>query len=252
MLSVRPPIIVLGANHSGTRLLVDILTALGSYPGDVENVWREEASFLRLHKEMIHQVTGAGWDEAIFDPDFVEEFRDDGRFVPMMTDHVMRYIEERRPATKDGAWHWKCPTSLLFLPSWLEVFPDATYVHVERDPIEVASSFLRRREVRGLADGERLYQAMNERALEAAPSIRRYVRVQYEGLGDQLADLGAATGLDPSAGQLEAAAQTIRTGPAPLWRSNRSLKGNIYEYLTSLRTRLYRLRHPGGSKEQSD
>ena len=48
--------IVLGANHSGTRLVVQILKAVGNDAGSLDSAWHEEEGFLSRRKDLIYRV----------------------------------------------------------------------------------------------------------------------------------------------------------------------------------------------------
>ena len=161
----RPPIIVLGANHTGTRVFVEILEALGSDPGQINNQWREEESFLALHQDLIGQISDRTWRDTRLDLRFVESFTDDGRFLGYIRTWLAGHLDQSFPSHHTRAWHWKCPTAVMFLPSWVQIFPDAYYVHVERSPLDVARSLVRRREFIRFSDAERFYTLMNDRIL---------------------------------------------------------------------------------------
>ncbi|MFN3231033.1 MAG: sulfotransferase [Alphaproteobacteria bacterium] len=240
MVTLFDPTVVLGVNHTGTRLLVDILDVMGSDPGRVDNQWREEEGFLAIHHWLMGQVHDQGWTEAIFDMDFVASFQDDKRFVDEMRERTRHAVEQGFASPYASPWHWKCPTALLFLPSWLEVFPNACFVHIEREPVAVAESLLRRREVLRLADGERFYDLMNQRVLDCAPSMDRYVRVPYEAVEEHLTQIAVAARLDASEATLAKAKALIRSGEKPLWNARRSLLGNCWEILTRLRAAMRR------------
>ncbi len=240
MLPDTPPIIVLGANHAGTRLVVDILQAMGSDAGHIDNVWREESDFLALHRQLINEVSDAGWDATIFDSDFLAAFEDDRRFVARI--ETWRQGDAGSGFDVDSvAWHWKCPTAILFLPTWLQVFPDARFIHVQRDAVDVAASLLRRREVPTIAAGVRLDEIMNERVETQVTQMRRYFHLRFEDIRERLGDLASAAGLLPNAEQIEAAAALIRPGRIFRWNRNRSLSSNAWEQVVAARSRLYRL-----------
>lgn len=232
-MSERPPIIVLGANHTGTRVLVEILRTLGSAAGRIENEWLEDETFLDIHRRLIGQV-GGGWTRTIFDMRFVESYRDDGRMVPEIRDWLAGSLSASFP-DRTMPWHWKCPTSIMFLPSWLEIYPDALFVHVERDPAEVARSLVRRRQFLSLRRAGAFYEAMNRRVIDARPAMKNYARVSVETLADNLASLAQAAGLAPDQVALGKARDGIRREPVRGWRPDRSLIGNLWETATALR-----------------
>jgi hypothetical protein len=229
----RPPIVVLGANHAGTRLVVDILTALGSQPGRVGNEWREDETFLDLHRWLIGRVGGRDWTETIFDLRFIRRFRDDRHLVPAIRQRLAATLDASFP-DRTRPWHWKCPTAVLFLPSWLAIYPDACFVHIERRPEDVALSLVRRRQFLRFERALAFYDEMNGRVLAAAPAMRRYLRLSYETLAADLPRLADAAGLAADAAARDEAARLIGC-PDPLAPPRRSLAGGFWQALTRAR-----------------
>lgn len=230
----RPPIVVLGANHAGTRLVVDILRTLGSAAGRIDNEWLEDETFLEIHRRLIGRVAGKGWTDTIFDMEFVQSYRDDARLVPEMRDWLAQSLSDSFP-DRTAPWHWKCPTAVMFLPSWTEIFPEALFVHIERDSTEVARSLVRRRQFLGFSRAAAFYEAMNRRILEARGTMKNYVRLSMESLGDGLPALVEMAGLDPGQEALLRAHRGIRLDPARGWRADRSVLGNLWEAATNAR-----------------
>ncbi|MGE0665629.1 MAG: sulfotransferase [Sphingomonadales bacterium] len=234
----RPPIIIVGANHSGTRLLVDMLRVLGSAAGRIGNEWLEDEGFLEIHRRLIGKVTGKRWTEAIFDLRFVREYRDEGLYVA----EIKTWLEDTLPPSfpdRTRPWHWKCPTTALFLQSWIEIYPDALYVHLERDPLEVARSLVRRRQFLGFGRAAAFCEAMNQRVLDARPAMKNYLRISVENLAEELPVLAGKAGLAPTGQQLAEARGMIRPAPLRGWRSNRSLLGNLWEAATNARAAVH-------------
>ena len=139
----RKPIIVLGLNHSGTRVLVDILTILGSNPGDVSNSWRENILFLNIHKKLISKISDRGWDKTIFDPDFINHFIDKKIYTDYIENILDKSLKNHYENFQSTAWHWKCPTSSIFLNTWGEIFPDAYYIIIKRSKRENVISLIK-------------------------------------------------------------------------------------------------------------
>lgn len=233
-MSERPPIVVLGANHAGTRLLVEILRILGSNAGRIDNEWLEDRTFLDIHRRLITRVTGKPWADSIFDMAFVEKHRDDASLVPEIREWLAGSLSESFP-DRTSPWHWKCPTAVMFLPSWVEIYPDALFVHIERDSAEVARSLVRRRQFMGLGRAAAFYETMNRRVLEARPAMRNYLRFSIETLADELPVLAGAAGLDTADDTLARARRAIRHQPVRGWRSDRSVLGNLWEATTNAR-----------------
>ena len=221
-MSERPPVIILGANHAGTRLVVDVLRTLGSRAGRTGNEWLEDEVFLDIHRRLVARVTKKHWTQAIFDMAFVERFRDDASLVPEIRDWLAQSLADSFP-DRSLPWHWKCPTAVMFLPSWLEIYPDALFVHIERDPRDVARSLVRRRQFLRFGRAAAFYEAMNRRVIEARPAMTNYLRLSVETLGGDLPALAASAGLHPQQEALDTARRSIRQDARTGWRADRSM-----------------------------
>ncbi|MEN3975904.1 sulfotransferase [Emcibacter sp. SYSU 3D8] len=233
-MSERPPIIVLGANHAGTRLVVDVLRTLGSAAGRIDNEWLEDRTFLEVHRRLISHIAGKGWTRTIFDMGFVQGFHDDAHLVPDIRGWLAEGLPDSFP-DRSRPWHWKCPTAVMFLPSWLEIYPDALFVHIERQPVDVARSLVRRRQFLDFGRATAFYEAMNRRVLDARPAMTNYLHVSIESLADNLPSLAEMAGLSPDHTSLGKACASIRRQPRRGWQSDRSLLGNLWETTTNLR-----------------
>jgi hypothetical protein len=170
----KRPIIIEGVNHSGTRLLVEILSILGSDGGDYHNTWNENKFFLDIHRELIKRISDVEWTETILNNDFIERYVDTAEFKEYITSRLNKELESNFPRYKTAPWHWKCPTSALFEKTWYEIFPDAIYLINQRDPGKIARSFLRRRGNSSLPfrDGLRFYRIMEDKIF----SIRKKMK----------------------------------------------------------------------------
>jgi len=136
----RRPIIVLGVGHSGTRVVVDILSALGSDGGDCENQWRENEFFIELHKDLLNVATQEEWTKKIFTIETYYNYCAPEKNKNIVRDKLSSRLVEAYPEYRNSPWHWKCPSSAVFMDFWMEAFPDAYYVHIIRDPLDVASN----------------------------------------------------------------------------------------------------------------
>jgi len=75
-------------------------------------------------------------------------------------------------------WHWKCPASAFFLPTWLEVFPEAYFILITRDPVDQAKSYLKRGEfssIQAIMD----YISMMQEHIERHTPVH-FLHVRYE------------------------------------------------------------------------
>jgi hypothetical protein len=114
------PVFVLGAPRSGTSMLFQILRSsgeLGSLPGEGHDIWRA-----------LHHPRWTGWRS-----DAVQRARrGERRFVSA---RFFACFDQRRFVEKT-------PENSLRIPYLLELFPDATFLVVRRNPCDVISSLI--------------------------------------------------------------------------------------------------------------
>ncbi len=140
------PLIVIGMHRSGTSLLAELLARLGVYMGAELDIHHEAWFFKRANKALL-ALADAHWAKprpfvtAFDNPLFRERCRD--RAERSLTEDFSSYGEPR-PAQ---VWGWKDPRTTLTLPVWLDLWPRARIVYLERDGLDVALS-LQRRELR--------------------------------------------------------------------------------------------------------
>jgi hypothetical protein len=153
------PVILLGMHRSGTAMIARLLDELGLFQGaqiqgDHEALW-----FLDINEAILRRANAswdwpAHFDELLANPaafDLTsrclhEDVSSRGARKFMGRYRAMRYgslLKYNRP------WGWKDPRTVLTLPLWLDVFPDAKLVYIVRNGVDVASSLMVR-EQRGL------------------------------------------------------------------------------------------------------
>lgn len=216
------PLIVYGMHRSGTSLMVRLLADLGLHMGSWLSRDAEAVHFQRLNRR-IFQAGGSTWADV---GNLVERMRSEafvtqqveatrrqlfGSPLPGMASPLARFFghdlwaEVRcRAASGDGAppWGWKDPRTTLTLPVWVRIFPQARYLSVLRNGIDVAISIHRRSRKqqaklrnrvfpvdysRATLDFEtcfRLWEAYISSALEHRALIapERHLEVRYEDL----------------------------------------------------------------------
>ncbi len=233
----RAPVLIVGAHRSGTTATARALELLGLQIGQHLDSHREPYGLQRVHEDYLRRV-GAAWYEP--EPFLGLIKTPEGR--RSCRDYLSKYVRENfakifgyrnnlkglwlKMRLKHGApWGWKEPRTTLFLPAWLEVFPDARVIHVIRDPLTAAAS-IQRRELKFQAAGDvpsgkidnleycvalvRTYVEAGERLTGSA----NYRNVRFEDIqadpSKLLAELGRFAGLGFAAAHLAGAAATIR------------------------------------------
>jgi hypothetical protein len=153
------PVILLGMHRSGTAMIARLLDELGLFQG-VEIQGDHEALWFLDINEAILRRPNASWDRPAHFDEFLanpaafdltsrclhEDVSSRGSRKFLGRYRAMRYgslLKYSRP------WGWKDPRTVLTLPLWLDVFPDAKLVYIVRNGVDVAHSLMVR-EQRGL------------------------------------------------------------------------------------------------------
>jgi len=149
-----PPVILMGMHRSGTTLVATLLGQAGLFTGSSKEHNAESTFFIGLNNWLLAQG-GCRWDEPerweerVADPELrrimVEQMRHLMKVRPVM-EFVGREAFKRgiQPFKLERPWGWKDPRNTITLPVWLEVFPEARVVCVERHGLDVAASLHRR------------------------------------------------------------------------------------------------------------
>lgn len=154
------PVIIIGMHRSGTSLTTRLLRSVGISMGGILLENTEALNFQHLNRRMF-AVAGGDWSTvepvmaAMRDADFVARQTDAmrravfagrvqvGRDVGLISylDHLLWQWMYRAGRQM---WGWKDPRTTLTFPVWLRVFPQARFVHIIRNGIDVAISLNRR------------------------------------------------------------------------------------------------------------
>jgi len=154
------PLFLLGMHRSGTSLVVRLLAELGIHMGTWLSRDAESVHFQRVNRR-IYGAAGSKWGqvdsllEAMQAPSFVQEqthvarramFQD--QRLPGGKTEIERFfgpaLWSRIDQGELPVWGWKDPRTTLVFPIWLNLFPNARWVHVLRNGIDVAISVHRR------------------------------------------------------------------------------------------------------------
>ena len=218
------PIIIEGVNHSGTRLLVDILSCFGSDGGDYNNEWNENKFFLKLHNNLIEKISNKGWTDTILNINFIDKYQDNCEFENYLKKELEINLLNEFPKLKDKPWHWKCPTSALFEPTWVNIFPDGWYIINQREPEKIARAFLRRRASIPFNDGIKFYKIMEDKILSIKK--KKQLIINFDNLNNEINRIADFIPLDVSSQKIKIARSLIKYNK-PLWSKNKSIYMNF-------------------------
>ena len=235
----KKPVIIEGVNHSGTRLLVEILSILGSDGGDYNNTWKENKYFLQLHKRLIDKISDKGWTNTILDIDFISNYKDDLKFLDFINEDLKINLPIEFPNYKSQMWHIKCPTSALFEKTWTKIFPDAYYIINRREPGKIAKAFLRRTGGSSLSfkNGLKFYEIMEDKIFEI--NKKNQLIVDFDNLYYEIPRIIDFLSLDISDEKIELARSKINYRNH-LWRFDWSLRLNFKNYWSKFIYSIYK------------
>jgi hypothetical protein len=232
-----PPVIVIGAHRSGTSATARALELLGLQIGQDLDSHREPRQLQKLHEDYLRRH-GAAWHNPKPFLDWIATAEGKQDCIGYLRANLSRKFASifgyrfnpkglwSRARLRFGArWGWKEPRTTLFVPAWLEIFPEARLVHVVRDP-QAAASSIRERELKFQAAGDpptpnlsdidyctRLVQTYLAAGEKFADSPN-YRRVRFEELQANppamLEQLANFCELQVTTGNLAAAAASIR------------------------------------------
>lgn len=179
--------IVIGMHRSGTSALAGRLQDGGVFMGSKLDNNAESLFFKRMNEWML-RLCGGSWEHPL--PIDVLDGQPELRAIlvrqleralsaPISMNFFgaarwMRYRGQRRLGF---AWGWKDPRNTFTLPIWLELFPDARIINVERHGIDVALSlrnrFVKQKERAGKAvESENSMLLMRRRQLVGLEGLR--------------------------------------------------------------------------------
>lgn len=150
--SEHSPIIIMGMHRSGTSLLVDALTELGLFSGNITGPDTSESLFFQYINDGALTATQSHWST----PENISPaLKNDAissclsatfdRAVRSKWAHIYKFKHPQRAlASRNGQFGWKDPRNCLTIPLWATLFPNARYVFIHRHGIDVAQSHVNR------------------------------------------------------------------------------------------------------------
>ncbi len=140
-------------HRSGTSMLAGLLRQAGIYMGRRLGKNCEALHFRALNRWLLHQA-GGSWtypwpmEDLLEDPS-ARELARDYLILNVRGPRALGYWGLRGTIPffpgKGWAWGWKDPRSTFTLPLWLEIFPGARVINMERHGVDVAESLFVRR-----------------------------------------------------------------------------------------------------------
>lgn len=153
---------VIGMHRSGTRLVADILSALGVFMGADRQGDSESITFLRINEAIFHQCA-TFWSEPmpvhvlLAQPEHVRRIA--GLVLETLAAKLPRYVgrsgwQPGATPEQTPAFGWKDPRTTFTLPVWRQVFPSLRAIHVVRHGVDAAASLARRHRQMCLSAGD--------------------------------------------------------------------------------------------------
>ena len=137
------PIVVLGAERSGTSVVAEMVHRWGAYAGPSDELRKADANAPRgyweflplwdLLAELGDFASGATWWDRDFEQRMEEKASDPACRA--------RATELMSGMDRGGPWFWKDPALVHFLPFWKRMWREAVYVITVRHPQDIAVSW---------------------------------------------------------------------------------------------------------------
>lgn len=148
-IATATPILLVGPHRSGTSLLAEMLSASGLFLGARLDSHHESTYFQRIARRVMSEL-GAHWSQpsvaarALTDEVRRAETAEVLRNLLISPASVEYWGRHRRDGQLGSSWGWKDPRTSVLLPLWLDLFPQARIVSIERHPLDCALSLHRR------------------------------------------------------------------------------------------------------------
>ncbi|WP_345969909.1 sulfotransferase [Sulfurimonas sp. HSL1-6] len=190
MKQIGQPVIIIGMHRSGTTMLTGFLSSYNIFMGNVVEQNGEAVSFLRLNEQLLHKCQSS-WND---DKDITQCIsKRKNEFVKLFKDTMNTSSFEKNffgdhalDLDKNFSWGWKDPRNTLTLDVIKEVFPKAKFIHIHRNPVDVAAS-LRSRERRFSLNGKlKWYYNVMKNLIKRGVYIRRAPELEELSAGFKL------------------------------------------------------------------
>ena len=170
------PAILIGMHRSGTSLTTRLLVDVGLHMGRQLSTNAESLFFQRLNRRIFADA-GANWAHvepilgAMGSTGFRQQQEHKMRLALFQGRGMGRFFGQSLwRSLRSGetvAWGWKDPRTTITVPIWQRLFPNARFVHVIRNGIDVAISIHRR----AMASGSHWRKRFSR---DLSPDTRRF------------------------------------------------------------------------------
>lgn len=152
---VQPPVIILGMHRSGTSMVTRLVEGLGLFVGRRKDKNHEATFFQGINQWLLAQC-GGSWDNPasvrylLENPEvrsqtiryLAHSLLESPRLISFLG--LKKYLRYRSAYSLNIPWGWKDPRNTFTLPIWLDLFPNAKLVYIQRNGGDVAASLQRR------------------------------------------------------------------------------------------------------------
>ncbi|SDE19792.1 sulfotransferase [Kordiimonas lacus] len=135
---IEPPVIILGIHRSGTSLLTRMLEKIGLFVGKDLQGDHESRIFIQINNKYFEK-TGSSWDAPVYPMQAVAKTN---LLAPVFRKNIDSIRDSYGPM--EGLWGFKDPRTVITLPFWLDLFPEAQIIYITRSPNDIARSLTRR------------------------------------------------------------------------------------------------------------
>ncbi len=179
----KDPVIIVGMHHSGTGLLTRIIALGGLFI--IRDMGHSETKLFTIRLNDTLLMRGQWYKNPILSVAEVLALK------PLFTEFLSKELEPYFKANGYSAarrWGFKDPRACVLLPLYLDSFPEATVVHILRDPRNVAASLAgQHKKGLGVVQDLEFWKTLRTQHVERVRSCEkeipgRYYEMEYEQL----------------------------------------------------------------------
>lgn len=143
------PIIILGVHRSGTSIMSKILAKCGINMGIKQNINNESVFFHELNKEILQENNETGYlfsttQNLLQSEEYLNRkaaYLKQSINKGLIKKHIGRVNQIKSNVVKTEInWGFKDPRNIILLPLWKKVYPEAKFIIIYRNPVDVCSS----------------------------------------------------------------------------------------------------------------